>query len=56
MINYGPLLQEIDETRMQLGKTESKKRKYQLHRRLNKLKNEFRIAKMYEAEAKRRKG
>lgn len=56
MINYAPLLKEIDETRMQLGKTQSKQRKYQLHRRLNKLKREYYTAKMYEAQARKRKG
>lgn len=56
MIDYVPLLEEIDETRRQIRLTKSKQRKYEMYRHLNKLKNEFRIAKMYEAEAKRRKG
>lgn len=55
MVNYAPLLEEIDETRRQIKLTDSKQRKYQLNRRLHRLKKEYFTAKMYEAEARKRK-
>lgn len=46
MIKFDELKEEIAETRRQIGLTESKRRKYQLHRRLAKLEKEYKYGKM----------
>lgn len=50
MPDFEKCLEAIRETKRQIELTESKQRKYQLHRHLNKLLREYKTAKRYNAE------
>ena len=56
MPDFDKQIQKIEETKKMIRCTESKQRKYELHRHLNKLIKEYKRAKRYswEAENKRR--
>lgn len=54
MVKFDELLDEIRETRKQLSMTNSKQRKYELHRRLNKLVKEYRDGMWYWKEQQRK--
>ena len=54
MVKFDELLDEIRETRKQLSMTSSKQRKYELHRRLNKLVKEYRDGMRYWKEQQRK--
>lgn len=47
MPDFNKCLEDIRETKRQINKTNSKQRKYQLTRHLNKLLREYKTAKMY---------
>lgn len=54
MIDFKSLEDQMDETRRQIGMTESKHRRWELHRHLTKLKKEYRIGKLYYYQQKKK--
>lgn len=52
MVKFDDHLNEIKETQKQIGMTKSPQRKYQLHRRLNKLLKDYSYAKLEYQRAK----
>ena len=53
MIKFDEILEEIRETKKSISETESRRRKYELNRRLRKQLKEYQTAKRYYQETKK---
>lgn len=54
MVDFKALEDQMDETRRQIALTESKQRRWELHRHLTKLKKEYRTGKLYYYQQKKK--